>query len=202
MANKLKKMDFQNGVCSLKSLKHTFSTISAGLLLAALFAIFPAPSPAGIAQGAGGIPGLILTTDMLTNFSDFSAAYLNPALLTGVDQSELTLGAKKWGIVLNPKYGSIAVPFGAQPTAGLSVLQMGLTNVPKTNAKGEVLPNQFIQAAEYVLQGSYGYKVLPFLSVGANATMIFPQVEKESDWGLTGDLGLRLHPLEDYLWAT
>jgi len=61
------------------------------LLLSLLFSWSPVSSFTG--DGAGGIPGLILTTDMITNFSDFSAAYLNPALLTGIDQSEFTFGA-------------------------------------------------------------------------------------------------------------
>ncbi len=193
------KVDFQNGVCSLKSLTNKLSVISTAFIFAGVILLSVQPTQGLVGTGAGGIPGLILTTDILTNFSDFSAAYLNPALITGIDQTELTVGAKKWGIVWNPKYGSIAVPFGLDHTAGMSILQMGLTNVPKTNAKGEVIQGQYIQAAEYVLQGSYAYKLLPFLSLGTNATMIIPQVEQESDWGATLDLGMRLHPLEDYL---
>jgi tetratricopeptide (TPR) repeat protein len=172
-------------------------------LLAFLIVLLATPSVFGITGiGAGGIPGLILTTDILTNFSDFSAAYLNPALLTGIDQAELTIGTRWWGVrgvVWSPKYGSVSVPFDLNHTAAFSVLQLGLSNVPKTNAKGEIIEREFISAAEYVLQGSYAYKILPFLSLGTNVTSIIPDVADEGELGITGDLGIRFHPIEDYL---
>ncbi|MFH0920047.1 MAG: hypothetical protein V1913_06765 [Fibrobacterota bacterium] len=178
-----------------------FHLVTNGLAILALFIILAAASPSTASTGnsAGGIPGLILTTDMLTNFSDFSAAYLNPALITGIDQAEFTTGAKRWGIVLNPKYGTVAVPFGLYHTAAFSLMEQGLSMVPKTNQKGEVLRGQYLQAAEYVVQGSYAYKILPYLSLGSNATVIIPQVDQEGELGVTFDLGMRWHPVEDYL---
>lgn len=171
----------------------------AGLITVALFLIFSSTAFGVTGIGAGGIPGLILTTDMLTNFSDFSAAYLNPALLTGIDQGEATIGTRMWGIVLSPWYVSAAVPLGLDHTAALSALSIGLSNVEQTNKRGEKLPGQYISAAENIIQGSYAYKILPFLSLGSNATVIIPNVAEEGELGVTFDLGMRFHPIEDYL---
>ncbi|OGS37465.1 MAG: hypothetical protein A2293_11065 [Elusimicrobia bacterium RIFOXYB2_FULL_49_7] len=190
-------MKHKNGADILKSLTRSLKT--GCLIFAAALLLTVVPARAMTGTGAGGIPGLILTTDILANFSDFTCAYLNPALLTGVDQSELTLGVRLWGIEWTPIYTSIAVPFLLDHTAAFTFMSVGLNNVPKTNDRGEVLEGQYISAAEYVLQGSYAYRLLPYLSVGANITTIIPDVAEQGELGFTGDLGLRFHPVDDYL---
>jgi hypothetical protein len=92
----MNKIKHKNGACILKPLNRSFKTnclIAAVVLMSAF-----APARALMGIGAGGIPGQILTTDILANFSDFTSAYLNPALLTGVDQAELTTGIRLWGV--------------------------------------------------------------------------------------------------------
>ncbi len=171
-----------------------FSPVVALLLLA----VFLSSNSDARLGSPGGIPGLILTTDILTNFSDFSAAYLNPALLTAVDQKELTFGGKQWGPVTNPLYLSVAIPYGLNHTFAASLLQMGLSNVELTDGKGNPSGN-FGSAAEYVFQGSYGYRLLPSLSLGVNATALYYSVSEDNSIGTTFDLGIRFHPVEDYL---
>jgi tetratricopeptide (TPR) repeat protein len=161
--------------------------------------LLPVNTPAAIGS-PGGVPGLILTTDILTNFSDFTSAYLNPALLTAIDQTEFTFGGKQWAVT-NPIYLSLAVPYGLNHTFGGSILQQGLSGVQLTNDRGEPT-NGFGSAAQYVFQGSYAYRLLPSLSIGGNVSTIYSSISSQDDdqfFGATFDFGTRFHPVEDYL---
>ncbi|MBL8026949.1 MAG: hypothetical protein JNL74_11095, partial [Fibrobacteres bacterium] len=179
--------------------KNTRRFLKSGLIVLVAIAMLLIPVGANAGLGSpGGVPGLILTTDILTNFSDFSSAYLNPALLTQLDQAEGTFGFKKWGPVTNPFYLSFAVPFGLDHTAAISAFRMGLSNVETTDDRGN-FDNGYTSSADYILQGSYGYRLMPFLSVGGNVTSIYSTYSDQKSFGATFDVAARFHPVEDYL---
>jgi len=187
----------------VKSIETHTSGFQRFLAVCALLAVFAAPSQGAMGYGAGGIPGLILTSDLLANFSDFSSAYLNPALLTGIDQGEFNAGINTWGkgsgTVWSPKYLTVSLPLDLDHTVALSFMQVGLSGIQRTDNKGIAISGQYTDYSEIALQASYAYRLLPMLSVGANATMIRPTSTEVGAFGFTTDLGIRFHPIDDYL---
>ncbi len=151
----------------------------------------------------GGLPGKVLSNNTLGIFGEPTTGYLNPAMLTEVDQVEMTIG---WSWILktmNPMYLSLAVPLYYNATLGFSLLREGLSNIKETNEQGDETGRIF-GTDETPMQIAGAYKVLPFLSVGSNLTLVPKSVGNignvnGSGWGLGFDIGCVLTPIDHYL---
>ncbi|MFP4522368.1 MAG: tetratricopeptide repeat protein, partial [Fibrobacterota bacterium] len=184
----------------MKSKNQILNFIAALALLAAL-------TVTAQQKGVGGIPGEVLTTDIVSDFSEPTASYMNPALSAEVDQTEITTGLRQVLSFWNPKYLNISVPLYERITVGLNAFWVGLPNIPETRLVNGELENtgNFLDFTDRIFGLNFAYKVLPFLSVGSNLNIV-PQsfsggsldVTDRTKTGFGIDLGLIWNPINDY----
>jgi len=135
---------------------------------------------------------------------DVSAAYWNPAGLVNIDYPQIMLmHAQQFGGVVKYDFGAFAVPFGAHRSLGLSLIRLGVDDIPETKLQN---PNDKLSAtnrpyvaryfsdAEYALFLSYAVKRSNKLSFGGNIKILHKGVGDNSAWGLGFDLAALYNP--------
>lgn len=161
-----------------------------------LVVLMPRTCPALFESEDGGYASPQLMNDAVLTFSDWTSHVNNPALLTEVDQKEITLG----GLLLLEDAGynfvSVALPFRLRQTAAVSFYFAGLGGVEEIGANAERLGTTF-DVGEWDAVLSYAYRVLPALSVGTNMNIMGRNV-LSSEFGAGFDLGFVWNPVNHY----
>jgi hypothetical protein len=129
---------------------------------------------------------------------DVTAAYWNPAALTGIQhQYEFSLmHAEYFAGIAQYDYLGFSTPIGNQNQVAVSLIRFGVDDIPDTrflyDANGALNYNniQFFNAADYALLLSFARDVSDKIKVGANAKVVHRNVGKFAQaWGFGLDLG-------------
>ena len=146
--------------------------------------------------------------------NDVSAGYWNPAGLARIDYPELMLmHAEHFGSMVNHDYGAVAFPVGTMTSLGISLIRLGVDDIPDTrnagvDAGGNVTfdPNQFsrvdpsrvsyFSSADWALFFTYSRRHSEDLTYGANLKIIRRELGDNSATGVGFDVGIQYSPLE------
>lgn len=129
---------------------------------------------------------------------DVTAAYWNPAALTGIQhQYEFSLmHAEYFAGIAQFDYLSFSTPIGNQNQVAVSLIRFGVDDIPDTrflyDANGALNYNniQFFNAADYALFLSFARDISDKIKLGANAKVVHRNVGKFAQaWGFGLDLG-------------
>jgi len=136
---------------------------------------------------------------------DVSATYWNPAGLVNIDYPQIMLmHAEQFAGVVKYDFGSFAVPFGAHRSLGISLIRLGVDDIPETklenpNAKLGPTNRPYIAStfsdAEYALFLTYAFRRSNELSFGGNIKILHKNLGDHSAWGLGFDLALLYNPV-------
>lgn len=186
-------------------------------LLAVLLALAPAPSSAAstgkyagefMAIGVGG-RALGLGSAFVGLADDVTAGYWNPAGLSRLSYPQIGLmHDERFAGLVNYDYGAFAMPLNATSTLGLSVIRLGVDNIPDTrnagvDALGNPLPPDrweefagidpqritFFNSADWAFYFSYAKHAGERLSYGANIKFIRRDNGASSATGIGFDVG-------------
>ncbi|HDP99671.1 MAG TPA: hypothetical protein ENN22_10890, partial [bacterium] len=153
---------------------------------------------------------------------DVTGGYWNPAGLTRVDYPQLiAMHSQRFAGLVNYNYGAVAVPVGKVSSLALSVIRLGVDDIPNTTDalldygrdgipntgdEGEgdgildenerIDPNRvvYFNSAEYGILLSYATKRNANLSWGANVKLLKKGIGKNSAWGMGFDLAALWQP--------
>lgn len=163
-----------------------------------------------IAIGVGGRAlGLGGAYAALTN--DVTAGYWNPAGLASITYPQFALmHDERFGGLVNYDYGAIALPVSPKATLGISVIRLGVDNVPDTrnagvDADGNPLSSgdlenyynvdsskvTYFNAADWAIYFSYAKRVSEDFSYGANLKLIRRNNAEASSTGIGFDVAAR-----------
>ncbi len=174
---------------------------------------FLATGVGGRALGMGGASVAIA--------NDVTAAYWNPALLVYVNYPQIIgMHAQRFANIVNYNYGAIALPFGKKSTLALSVIRLGVDDIPNTTealldygldgkpntgdegeGNGIIDENEridpskvfYFNSAEWGMFLSFGTRASSKISYGASAKFLLKQLGDQSAWGLGFDVGMIYH---------
>ena len=142
-----------------------------------------------LALGVGG-RALALGGAHVALVNDVTAGYWNPAALARLEYPQLILmHDEQFGSLVNHDYGAVAIPFGRQASLGLSVLRLGVDDIPDTRNAGidvngnltydpaefsRVDPNRvtYFNSADWAFLFSYARSVSEQFAYGANLKLI------------------------------
>ncbi|HEY3250911.1 MAG TPA: PorV/PorQ family protein [Ignavibacteria bacterium] len=157
-----------------------------------------------LAIGVGGRP-LGMGGAFVSLVNDVSAGYWNPGALSKIDYPQFALmHDERFGNLVNYDYGSVAIPWGPNVSLGLSVIRLGVDDVPNTNNalidlnnngyldNGERLDYskiRFFNAADWAFIATYSKKHSEKFSYGVNLKVISRSLDDGSAWGIGFDVG-------------
>jgi hypothetical protein len=193
-----------------------------GVIVAAVLPWSIAGAETGVAKYAGefialGVGGRALAMGgaFVAMANDVTAGYWNPAGLSRITYPQFILmHDEQFGSLVNHDYGAVAIPFGPQTSLGLSVIRVGVDDIPDTRNAGvdqngnltydpsqfsRIDPNRvtYFNAADWAVYFSYARKYSEDLSFGANVKLIRRELGDHSANGIGFDLGVRYAPFED-----
>lgn len=146
--------------------------------------------------------------------NDVSAGYWNPAGLARITYPELMLmHAEHFGSLVNHDYGAVAFPVGTSTSLGISLIRLGVDDIPDTrnagvDASGNVTfdPNQFsrvdpsrvsyFSSADWALFFTYARRHSDNLTYGANLKIIRRELGDNNATGVGFDVGIQYSPVE------
>jgi hypothetical protein len=146
--------------------------------------------------------------------NDVTAGYWNPAGLAQIEYPEFILmHAEQFGSLVNQDYAAVAIPFGTAATLGLSVIRVGVDDIPDTRNAGVDINgnltydfNQFsridpdrvtyFSAADWAIYLTYAKLQSAEFSYGANVKFIRRELGDHSATGIGFDIGAKYVPLE------
>lgn len=129
---------------------------------------------------------------------DVTAAYWNPAALTGIQHEyEFSLmHAEYFAGIAQYDYLGFSTPIGNQNQVAVSLIRFGVDDIPDTrflyDANGAINYDniQFFNAADYALLLSFARDISDKIKLGANAKVIHRNVGKFAQaWGFGLDVG-------------
>ncbi len=159
-----------------------------------------------LALGVGGRQlGMGGAAVALTN--DVTSGYWNPAGLAAVNYPQLTfMHAENFGGIVGYDYAAVAIPFQTNKSFGISVIRLGVADVPDTRAVWDNSRNDFtddakrlgvdmlisrFNAADYAVMFSYAATSTKNFSYGINAKVIYRNIGSfASAKGIGFDVGL------------
>jgi len=192
--------------------------LAAGFLALIIFTTLPPTAlfagPAGkyagefMSIGVGG-RALALGSAFVSLADDVTAGYWNPAALSRLSYPQLGLmHDERFAGLVNYDYGAVAMPLGPASTVGVSVIRLGVDNIPDTrnagiDAAGNSLPPDewqnfagidasritFFNSADWAVYFSYSRKVSEVFSYGANIKFIRRDNGGASATGIGFDVG-------------
>jgi len=154
--------------------------------------------------GVGGRP-LGMGGAFVALVNDVTAGYWNPALLSKMNYPQFSLmHDARFGNLVNYNYGAVGIPFGKNASLGLSVIMMGIDDIPDTrnalidlNGNGVLDPGERLDpdkitsfnSSDYAFYLTYSKRHSDNFSYGANLKIIRRNIAEESAWGLGFDIG-------------
>jgi hypothetical protein len=159
-----------------------------------------------LALGVGARPlGMGGTAVALTN--DVTSGYWNPAGLAVINYPQVTvMHAENFGGIVGYDYAAVAIPFQTNKSFGVSVVRLGVADVPDTRAVWDNSRNDFtddakrvgvdmlisrFNAADYAVMLSYAATSTENFSYGVNAKVIYRNIGTfASAKGIGFDVGL------------
>jgi hypothetical protein len=157
-----------------------------------------------LAIGVGGRP-LGMGGAYVSFVSDVTAGYWNPGALGRLNYPQFALmHDERFGNLVNYDYGAVAIPWGVNASVGLSVIRLGVDDVPNTeNALIDLNNNgyfdngdrldyskiNFFNAADWAFIATYSKKHSDNLSYGVNLKVISRSIDDGSAWGIGFDVG-------------
>jgi hypothetical protein len=169
-----------------------------------------------ISIGVGG-RALALGGAYVALAGDVTAGYWNPAALSRISYPQFVLmHDEQFGSLVNHDYGAVAFPMGARSTLGVSVIRLGVDDIPDTrnagvDANGNLTydPNQFsridpnrvtyFNAADWAFYVSYAKQHSGDFAYGANIKIIRRELGENSATGVGFDVGLWYRPFEQWI---
>ena len=198
------------------SIRRSFFLLIPALLFSSnLFAQGSGNKYAGefLAIGVGGRP-LGMGGAYVSLVSDVTAGYWNPGALVRMNYPQLALmHDERFGNLVNYDYGSVAIPFGTNVSLGISVIRLGVDNVPDTrqalldlNNNGYFDPGDrldyskitFFNAADWAFYVTYSKMQNEKLSYGVNLKVISRHIAEGSAWGIGFDIGAIYSPFSNF----
>jgi hypothetical protein len=190
------------------------------------FLLFLAASSAyagvGVAKYAGefisiGVGGraLGLGSAYVALANDVTAGYWNPAGLSKIDYPQFILmHDEQFGSLVNHDYGAAAIPLGRTASLGISVIRVGVDDIPDTRNAGldingnptsdfsqlsRLDPNRvsYFSSADWALFLTYARTVDEEFSYGANVKFIRRDMGEFGATGVGFDLGALWSPIAD-----
>lgn len=163
----------------------------------------------GVGGRALGMGGAYVATQ-----GDVSSGYWNPAGLASITYPEIAaMHSRRFGGVVNYDYAGIALPLRQDQGLGLSLVRLGVDDIPitalprpglpinaqYTDESGNVLYNRtyvdkMVNNADYALFFSYAKKRSASFTYGGNVKLIKRSVGDDSAWGIGFDVGLLWNP--------
>lgn len=157
-----------------------------------------------LAIGVGGRP-LGMGGAYVSLVSDVTAGYWNPGALARMNFPQVSLmHDERFGNLVNYDYGSVAIPWGPKVSLGLSVIRLGVDDVPNTNNalidlnnNGILDPGErldigkitFFNASDWAFILTYSKRQSEKLSYGVNLKVISRSIDNGSAWGIGFDAG-------------
>ena len=147
--------------------------------------------------------------------NDVTAGYWNPAGLSLISYPQFTMmHAEHFGSLVNYDYGAVAVPFGSNASLGLSVLRLGVDDIPDTRNAGvdqfgnltydralfrRVDPTRvtYFNAADWAIYVTYAKRTAEDFAYGANIKIIRRSLGDHSATGIGIDVGAWFNPFEN-----
>ena len=143
--------------------------------------------------------------------NDVTAGYWNPAGLSSLMYPQVSLmHDERFAGLVNYDYGSVAIPPGTQTTLAISVIRLGVDNIPNTqnagvDANGDPLPPDqwqnfvsidpnrvtYFNAADWAFYFSYARRASANFSYGANVKLIRRELGDVSATGIGVDIAAR-----------
>lgn len=149
--------------------------------------------------------------------NDVTAGYWNPAALARITYPQVTLmHEERFGSLVNYDYGAVAFPLGRKASLGVSLVRLGVDEIPDTRNAGvdingnltydptqfsRVDPNRvtYFNAADWALYVSYARGYSGDFSYGANLKLIRREMGENSATGIGVDVGVWYRPLQNLL---
>jgi hypothetical protein len=149
--------------------------------------------------------------------NDVTAGYWNPAGLGRIMYPQMTLmHDERFGSLVNYDYGAVALPLGAQASLGVSLVRLGIDDIPDTRNAGvdingnltydpaqfsRVDPNRvtYFNAADWALYVTYAQSTAENFSYGANVKLIRRELGDHSATGIGFDVGVWYAPFDNLL---
>jgi hypothetical protein len=154
--------------------------------------------------GVGGRP-LGMGGAFVALANDVTAGYWNPALLSKINYPQFSLmHDARFGNLVNYNYGAVGFPFGKNASLGISMIVMGVDDIPDTrnalidlNGNGILDPGERLDpskitsfnTSDYAFYLTYAKRHSDNFSYGANLKIIRRNIAEESAWGLGFDVG-------------
>ena len=154
--------------------------------------------------------------------NDVTAGYWNPAALAQINFPQFSaMHAQRFANIVNYNYGAVALPVGKKSALALSLIRLGVDDIPNTQEAlidygedgipntgdaGEgngaidenerIDPNKvfYFNSAEYAVYLSYGYKKSQKFFYGGNVKVIKKGIGDNSAWGMGFDLAMLWRP--------
>ena len=148
---------------------------------------------------------------------DVTAGYWNPAGLSHLVYPQITLmHDEQFGSLVNYDYGAVALPVGSSTSLGLSIIRLGVDDIPDTRNAGVDIngnvtydPNQFsridpsrvtyFSAADWAFLVSYAKKESEEFSYGANVKIIRRELGDNGATGVGFDVGACYMPFDELM---
>lgn len=135
---------------------------------------------------------------------DVTSGYWNPAGLAYLDYPQFILmHSRRFSGVVNYDYAGAGIPVGPKNSLGLSILRVGIDNIPETELND---PNQELSrenrpyikgnfsSVDYGLFLTYSKRISQTFSYGGNIKFILRDIGDNSAWGLGFDAGIVMNP--------
>ena len=166
-----------------------------------------------IALGVGG-RALGMGGAYVSLANDVTAGYWNPAGLARINYPQIALmHDEQFGSLVNHDYGAVAFPVGASTSIGISLIRLGVDDIPDTRNAGvdingnltydpaqfsRIDPNRvtYFNAADYALYFTYARRSSDVFTYGANVKLIRRDLGSASATGIGFDVGVWYAPFE------
>lgn len=143
--------------------------------------------------------------------NDATAGYWNPGALARINYPEvIVMHDERFGNLINYDFASVAIPYSADVSLGLSILRLGVDGIPDTrNGWVDVNGNNifddsnrpdynkitYFNAADWAIYFTYAKQVSADFMYGANVKLIRRDLAEASATGIGFDVGALYSPL-------